>query len=237
MKRTLVISDIHGCYTPFNDLLELMKYNPAEDQLILLGDFVDRGLQSREVVDQVIGLVQKDGAIAIQGNHDERLVDVMLERNGQALLKFSDHGGRQTAESYAGINQGPTQHIIECAKLAVQEHYSHHMTFLDNLPYYHEDEHFIYVHAGLNPNYLNWKEQPAKDFLYIKQPFLNRPTNVSKTVIFGHTKTIDIHGKPDIWFGPGKIGIDGGCATGHQLNGLAITGAAEFKAYSVPWRL
>ncbi len=59
MKRTLVISDIHGCYTPFNDLLELMKYRPGEDQFILLGDFVDRGPQSREVVEQVIGLGSK----------------------------------------------------------------------------------------------------------------------------------------------------------------------------------
>ncbi|WP_053373722.1 metallophosphoesterase [Paenibacillus sp. FJAT-27812] len=237
MKRTLVISDIHGCYTPFNDLLALMNYCPGEDQLLLLGDFVDRGPRSKDVVEQVIGLVQKDGAIAIQGNHDERLVDVMLERNEQALLKFSGHGGRQTAESYAGIKQGPIEHVIECAKAAVHEHYPHHMTFLDNLPYYHEDEHFIYVHAGLNPNYLNWKDQPQRDFLYIKQPFLTRPTNVNKTVVFGHTKTIDIHGKPDIWFGPGKIGVDGGCANGHQLNGLAITGADEFKTYSVPWRL
>ncbi|WP_138753791.1 metallophosphoesterase family protein [Paenibacillus sinopodophylli] len=237
MKRTLVISDIHGSYTPFNDLLDRMNYCPGEDQLMLLGDFVDRGPRSREVVEQVIGLVQKDGAIAIQGNHDERLVDVMLERSEQALIKFTGHGGRQTAESYAGVKQGAIGDVIEQAKAAVHERYMHHMTFLDQLPYYHEDEHFIYVHAGINPNYLNWKDQPTRDFLYIKQPFLSRPTNVSKTVVFGHTKAIDIHGNPNIWFGPGKIGVDGGCASGYQLNGLAITGPDEFNSYVVPWRL
>lgn len=236
MKRTLVISDIHGCYTSFNDLLACMDYRPNEDQLILLGDFVDRGPRSREVVERVIGLVLGDGAIAIQGNHDERLVDVMLERSEQALMKFSGHGGRQTAESYAGIRQGPVEYIIDRAKAVVQEKYMHHMTFLAGLPYYHEDEHFIYVHAGLNPSYLNWREQPTKDFLYIKEPFLSLPTSVSKTVVFGHTKTIDIQGKSDIWFGDGKIGIDGGCATGHQLNGLEITGPGQFKTYAVPWR-
>ncbi|RCW44924.1 metallophosphoesterase [Paenibacillus prosopidis] len=236
MKRTLVISDIHGCFSPFNDLLELMKYRPGQDQLILLGDFVDRGPRSREVVEQVIGLVRDDGAIAIQGNHDERLVDVMLERNEQALIKFSRHGGRETAVSYSGISQGAIEYVIDRAKAAVQENYLHHVTFLGELPYYHEDEHFIYVHAGLNPKYPNWREQPARDFLYIKEPFLSKPTAVSKTVIFGHTKTINIHGKPDIWFGDGKIGIDGGCASGHQLNGLELTGATGFKTYSVPWR-
>lgn len=236
MKRTLVVSDIHGCYSPFNDLLELMNYRPGEDQLILLGDYVDRGPRSREVVEQIIGLVEKDGAIAIQGNHDERLVDVMLERSEQALMKFSGHGGRQTAESYAGIRQGSIDHIIERAKQNIQQHYMHHMNFLDELPYYYEDEHFIYVHAGLNPSFLNWREQPARDFLYIKEPFLSRPTVVNKTVIFGHTKTIDIQGNAGIWFGDGKIGIDGGCATGHQLNGLEITGPSDFQFYAVPWR-
>ncbi|MBD2868300.1 metallophosphoesterase [Paenibacillus arenilitoris] len=236
MKRTLAISDIHGCYTAFNDLLARMNYKPGEDQLVLLGDFVDRGPRSREVVEQVIRLVRDDGAIAIQGNHDERLVDVMLERSEQALLKFSGHGGRQTAESYAGIRQGAVQHVIERAKAVIHERYPHHLTFLDGLPYYYEDDHFIYVHAGLNPNYSNWREQPSRDFLYMKEPFLSRPTSVDKTVVFGHTKTIDIHGKPDIWFGDGKIGIDGGCASGHQLNGLEITGPGRFRTYAVPWR-
>lgn len=237
MKRTLVISDIHGCYTPFNDLLELMNYKPGEDKLLLLGDFVDRGPRSMEVVDQVIGLVERDGAIAIQGNHDERLVDVVLERSEQSLMKFTGHGGRQTAESYTGIKQGTVEHLVERAKAIIPERYPHHITFLDRLPYYHEDEHFIYVHAGINPNYLNWREQPSRDFLYIKGPFLGRPTSVNKTVVFGHTKTVDIHGKPDIWFGDGKIGIDGGCASGLQLNGLEITGPGRFKTYSVPWRV
>lgn len=236
MKRTLVISDIHGCYTSFNELLAVMNYQPEDDQLILLGDFVDRGPQSRQVVEQVISLVQNEGAIAIQGNHDERLVDVMLERSEQALMKFSDHGGRQTAESYAGITQGTVDHIITCAKTVIHEQYAHHLTFLDELPYYYEDDHFIYVHAGLNPNYLNWKKQPKRDFLYMKEPFLSRPTTVSKTIIFGHTKVMDIHGKPDIWFGEGKIGIDGGCASGHQLNGLEITGKDQFKTYAIPYK-
>ncbi len=236
MKRTLVISDIHGCHTSFNDLLTLMKYTPGEDQLLLLGDFVDRGPHSRDVVEQVIRLVRNDGAIAIQGNHDERLVDVVLERSEQSLMKFSGHGGRQTAESYTGIRQGPMDAIIVKMRQTIKERYPHHLEFLSRLPYYHEDDHFIYVHAGLNPSYINWKEQPKRDFLYIKGPFLNRPTSVSKTVIFGHTKTIDIHGKPDIWFGNGKIGIDGGCASGHQLNGLEITGPDQLRTYSVPWR-
>ncbi|MGO4542238.1 metallophosphoesterase family protein [Paenibacillus sp. 2TAB19] len=233
MKRKLVISDIHGCHGALNELLALMSYKPGEDQLLLLGDFVDRGPNSREVVEQVIKLVKDDGAIAIKGNHDERFVDVVLERSEQALHKFTGHGGRQTAESYAEVGHSSLDKLLSQMKATVKQSYTHHLDFLDSLPLYHEDEHFIYVHAGLNPAFDNWKEQPERDFLYIKEPFIKQPTRVGKTVVFGHTKTRDIHGKSDIWFGDGKIGIDGGCSNGYQLNGLEIRGRNDFRTYMV----
>ncbi len=72
------------------------------------------------------------------------------------------------------------------------------------------------------PSGLGWwaSNQPKSDFLYIKEEFIKNPTNVAKIVIFGHTQTSDIHGSSDVWFGDGKIGIDGGCAYGKQLNCL-----------------
>ena len=73
-----------------------------------------------EVVEQVIGMVERDGAIAIQGNHDERLVDVVLERSEQSLMKFTGHGGRQTAESYTGIKQGTVEHLVERVVLVME---------------------------------------------------------------------------------------------------------------------
>ncbi|BBH22334.1 hypothetical protein Back11_36790 [Paenibacillus baekrokdamisoli] len=100
-------------------------------------------------------------------------------------------------------------------------------------PFFHEDSHHIYVHAGLNPQYENWKEQTKHEFMYIKEPFLNHPTTVDKIVVFGHTKAMDIHGKADVWFGGDKIGIDGGCAYGLQLNCLEIRGKNDYAVYSV----
>ncbi|MBM7568832.1 metallophosphoesterase family protein [Paenibacillus sacheonensis] len=101
MKRRLVISDIHGCYQAFNQLLDRVNYHPSSDQLILLGDFVDRGPQSREVVEQVLHMVIEDGAIAIQGNHDERFADVVRGKKQEAESKFYEHGGQATLSSYA----------------------------------------------------------------------------------------------------------------------------------------
>lgn len=63
MKRRLVISDIHGCHDQFKRLLDVVKYAPHNDQLILLGDYVDRGGSSKEVVEQVINMVKEYGVM------------------------------------------------------------------------------------------------------------------------------------------------------------------------------
>ncbi|XEC96547.1 metallophosphoesterase [Paenibacillus tarimensis] len=237
MKRRLVISDIHGCYEPFNQLLELVKYHPVNDQLILLGDYVDRGADSRKVLDQVLRMVRDESVIALQGNHDERFADVVMGRHGEAKVKFFEHGGLQTMESYLNLSfqgaEAMREELLEKFVAIINERYMHHVRFLDELPWFYEDEDHIYVHAGINPDYMQWKEQPKRDFLYIKDPFIKKPISIGKRIIFGHTKTIDIHGSPDIWYGDGKIGIDGGCAYGCQLNCLEILGRNKYRTYSV----
>ncbi len=72
-----MISDIHGCYDEFNTLLKDVEYNPEEDKLILVGDYVDRGLKSKEVVEQVKSMVEEWGVIALKGNHDQMMVDAI----------------------------------------------------------------------------------------------------------------------------------------------------------------
>ncbi|MEK4006547.1 metallophosphoesterase [Paenibacillus sp. FSL H3-0333] len=68
--RTLVISDIHGCYDEFNALLTRANYDPSEDKLILLVDYVDRGQKSKQVVAQVMNMIKHDNITALRGNHD-----------------------------------------------------------------------------------------------------------------------------------------------------------------------
>lgn len=79
MNRTIMVSDIHGCIDPINQLLHDINYNSKYDQLILLGDYVDRGPNSKEVVKEVIQLVKEHHAIALRGNHDQRFVDFIIE--------------------------------------------------------------------------------------------------------------------------------------------------------------
>jgi serine/threonine protein phosphatase 1 len=216
-----MISDIHGCWNEFNRLLIEVGFDPSKDQLILLGDYVDRGPSSKEVVEAVKELVGSRQTIALKGNHDQRFVDFILQDSTAVQLKFLEHGGVSTLHSYCGLKiDTENAEMLQQAKLQIRENYLEHLQFLDSLPLYHEDPQHIYVHAGLNPLYLNWREQPAHDFMYIKGEFHQSKPLTEKKVIFGHTRTVDLHGSPSVWFGEGKIGIDGGCAFGEQLNGL-----------------
>ncbi|WP_440118977.1 metallophosphoesterase family protein [Paenibacillus sp. QZ-Y1] len=219
MKRTIIISDIHGCIDQLNQLLNFIHFNSVEDQLILLGDYVDRGPHSKQVVDKVIELVQKHRAIALRGNHDQRLVDLINNHSLSVQSKFLEHGGVQTLQSYCGSND-ISDEMLKQSRERIKSEYGHHIDFLAELPLYHEDHDHIYVHAGLNPEYVDWKNQPEHDFKYIKDEFIRSEFHLDKRIIFGHTRTIDIYGKPDIWFHKDKISIDGGCAYGLQLNAL-----------------
>ena len=160
MKRTLAVSDIHGCVDEFKQLLDKVNFNAAEDQLVLLGDYVDRGPASRETVEFVMNLVREKGAIALKGNHDQRFVDVLGDVDSLTEMKFFEHGGIQTFKSFCGAEALD----LKQSKERIRGKFSDHISFLNNLPFYYEDETHIYVHAGLNPTFLDWKTQPGKGF-------------------------------------------------------------------------
>ncbi|RAN83857.1 serine/threonine protein phosphatase, partial [Bacillus sp. SRB_28] len=77
--RRCVISDIHGCYDEFNALLKLADYNPQQDELILLGDYVDRGPSSKQVIEQIMQLQQQHDIMVIKGNHDAMMVKALTQ--------------------------------------------------------------------------------------------------------------------------------------------------------------
>jgi len=229
MSRTLMISDIHGCLEPFERLLQEIAYDPGRDRLILLGDYVDRGPRSKDVVDKVIELVERNGAVALRGNHDQRMVDLLCANDEFVQSKFLEHGGKQTLYSYCDVASGDLDGtLLRQALENIRDNYGHHIDFLGKLPLFYEDAKHICVHAGLNPNYANWRNQPARDFMFIKKDFYLTKTKVDKTVVFGHTRAEEIHGSPDVCFREDKIAIDGGCAYGAQLNCLIY----EDGAYS-----
>ncbi len=233
--RKIIISDIHGFIKEFKSLLQRIQFNIHEDTLYLLGDYVDKGKNSREVVQYVQSLSLYPNVEVIGGNHDNMFLS-WLDNQDYRLNPYTNerNGGEATLKSFCpfyikGENEEETRQFI-------LSQYPKEIEFLRNLPFYIEDEQHIYVHAGIDPKKGNWKETSEKDFRWIRKKFIEPPHSHAKTVIFGHTSCAVLHQEENnfsVWFHEKKIGIDGGIKFGGQLNALLIENE-EYKVVSVP---
>ncbi|TES46276.1 metallophosphoesterase family protein [Shouchella lehensis] len=216
LKNVFVVGDIHGC---FDELIELLQHwDKTEEQLIFLGDYIDRGKDSRKVLEFIQNLVQKDGAIALKGNHELMFIDWLNEWQSD---RFVRNGGKETIYSLLGTDT----EIDE--RRAVAEAYPQTLHFLKNLPLYYEWGNYLFVHAGINPTLSNWKQNTEHDFLWIRDDFHFQTNPTNKVIIFGHTPVQMLHPEPisQPWISPcaTKIGMDGGLVFGGKLFGLRIS--------------
>lgn len=213
MGRTLVISDIHGELELFDELLEKVAYDSQQDQLILLGDYVDRGPNAKGVVNRVIEL-KREGAIVLRGNHDNMMVDTVDEKPG-VRERWERNNALLTLQSYdAALTQ---------FELPTSDVFMEHVAFLRELDYYYETDTHIFVHAGVQPD-TPLEETDPHTFVWIREEFYDNYQG-EKTVVFGHTPTslIQGKGKHGIYFGDNNIiGIDGAAAYGGNLNCLEL---------------
>lgn len=221
LKRMLAISDIHGDLDKFERLLEMIQYDNKRDQLLLLGDYVDRGPKSRAVLDKVIQLTS-EGAITLMGNHDKMMIDAFENPEDPLHLKrWYYNGGIKTLQNYGyEIEKDDAKywyHTDEMPEpLVINEQIRPHLEFLKTLSFYHETDTHIFVHAGVHPN-TTLERTDSHTLVWIREEFHKGYTG-EKTVIFGHTPTKHLHKKPEVYFGENNIiGIDGGCAYGGRL--------------------
>ncbi|TQS75386.1 serine/threonine protein phosphatase [Ornithinibacillus gellani] len=221
MKRTLVTSDIHGEITAFENILKLADYNPEKDQLILLGDYVDRGPNSKAVLEKVIEL-KETGAIVLRGNHDDMMVAAADGQDG-AWERWERNGAIFTLKSYDST--------IDSMQLPDSELFSAHVDFIKQLDYYYETDTHIFVHAGVVPGQPIAETDPH-DLVWIRDAF-HRGYEGEKTVVFGHTPTAALNqsGNYDVYYGNNRIiGIDGGCVFGGQLNCLDLNSGKVYTS-------
>jgi serine/threonine protein phosphatase 1 len=185
--RLLAIGDIHGCLTAFNTLLDAVASQP-DDQIITLGDYVDRGPDSRGVLERLIALHAGGRLVALRGNHDVMMLEV---RNGRDLGWLAV-GGKETLRSY-GIADSQIDALFEDAgwfsdlQGSLGQIPKRHWKFLeeDCLPYYETDKH-IFVHANLYPD-LPLDEQP--DYMLYWERLVEPCAHMSgKIMICGHTR-------------------------------------------------
>lgn len=206
MKRTFAIGDIHGCLDKLEDLVALIDPG-GDDRLVFLGDYVDRGDSVVEVVDFLIELARRVECTFLRGNHEDMFLSFLEFGNNQTV--FFANGGMRTVESYLRHDR-----FVSCDQVA-RVMPEAHREFFSHLRWYHTDDGYLYVHAGIRPG-VELSGQDRRDLIWIRDEFISSPTGMSKKVIFGHTPFARPLVKPD------KIGIDTGAVYGGRLTAVSL---------------
>jgi serine/threonine protein phosphatase 1 len=211
------VGDVHGRLDLLDLLLEQIRRdafaapNPAKPVLIFLGDYVDRGVSSKEVIDRVIALKNESEfeVRALKGNHEEALL-AFLEDAGFGPI-WCAQGGARTLSSYGvavsslDMDARDWRGTREAFAAALPPA---HLGFLAGLELTAVYGDYLFVHAGVRPG-VPLSDQSEHDLLWIRQAFLNADRPSEKIVVHGHTPA------QDAFLGEHRIGIDTGAyATG-----------------------
>jgi serine/threonine protein phosphatase 1 len=177
--RTIAIGDIHGCSLALQALVDAIAPGP-DDLVVTLGDYIDRGPDSRGVLDQLLSLAGRCKLIPLLGNHEELLLAGL--ENLTALRLWLSSGGSEAIASYSTRLRLPT-HPDSLASLIPEDH----LFFLQTCrPYYQTGTH-LFLHAGYLPE-RPLEEQPAKALRWQSlNSQLARPHSSGKVAIVGHT--------------------------------------------------
>jgi serine/threonine protein phosphatase 1 len=137
MKRQLAIGDVHGHVDLLKKLIEkIVGFSPDEDMLVFMGDYIDRGKKSADVVQYLITLKEKypDSTVLLKGNHEDLAYNALTAKYPEKeMLYWFLNGGGETISSFGGI-QNARQHLVP---------------FVESLQLYFETDTHIFVHGGI----------------------------------------------------------------------------------------
>ncbi|MEX0608217.1 MAG: metallophosphoesterase family protein [Balneolaceae bacterium] len=194
IDKFVAIGDIHGCARSNAELLKKLNDTFGSNRkYIFLGDYIDRGPNSKEVVNQLLEFGKNHECIFLRGNHDEMLLKAYENDDWDLWLA---NGGRSTLMSYHST-QGNLELPVE------------HYQFFQNTKIWWETDHYFFVHGGISPD-LTIQENLESEFershfMWQRDHVYSRTNNWDKTVVFGHTPVKN----PIIE--DNMIGIDTGC--------------------------
>lgn len=235
--KTFVVGDVHGRCAQLHRLLDMLPREEAADTLVFLGDLIDRGADAPGCVELVMQLQSgnPERVLCLRGNHEQMLLDFI---EGAANLWITPvTGGERTYEQYVGkALQIATEADLEDARREIENSVpSEQLDFFHSLPFYHEDEYAIYVHAGLDkirhprdtePQALLW----MRDMEFYKN-YRGKPC------IFGHTPTPLLPlwgrvGRHGIYISHSAIGIDTGYNLQSPLSCLSLPDFTLYQTFS-----
>lgn len=231
MSKLFAIGDIHGHFAELTALMTTLRTDAGlqdlSDTVVFLGDFVDGGRQSRQVVDQLMAWSEQNPHWHfLKGNHEDMMLDALVYNNRK--YGFFDmwwgQGGRATAHSYMPENATDYDRATTQPRQFIP---SHHLEWLNSRPLTHEQDGYVFVHAGFAPR-IGLSGQREEDMLWIRERFVNSDWDFDgKRVVFGHTPFAE----PLVM--PNKIGIDtmlhdSGRITAVELNTVNVLADPEF---------
>ena len=221
--RVYAVGDVHGQDDLLGHLIGLIEGDiasrgVAQITLVFLGDLIDRGPKSAEVVERLrtyrpVGIRTE----FLTGNHEEVLLRI-LNGDGNLVADWLRFGGAQCARSYGlsatGLGQMAPDQAVSALRSAIPPE---HQSFLSSFADTFRAGDYLFVHAGIRPG-VPLAQQLQADLRWIREPFLEHPGRHEAMVVHGHT----IRPEVDEW--PGRIGIDTGAYLHGVLTAIALEG-------------
>jgi serine/threonine protein phosphatase 1 len=220
--RIYAVGDVHGRADLLQSLLtvidaDIERSRPERAIQVFLGDYVDRGPDSRGALDLLIKRREHFETICLKGNHEVFLLEVL--KDPAKLQDWRHYGGLLTLVSY-GIRPSMNPTLEEQVELIAQLQRAipaEHLAFLQQLPSSFVCGDFFFAHAGIRPG-IPLEKQRDEDLLWIRDEFLNSDERFAKYIVHGHTPVVT----PDIR--PNRINIDTGAYATGNLTLLTIQG-------------
>jgi serine/threonine protein phosphatase 1 len=242
MGRTFVIGDVHGERAMLERVLGKLPFIAPDDTLVLLGDYLDRGPDSRGVVERLRRLPEETvgKVVLLRGNHEDAYlrslaedIDVgffLVRSNGvaDAFRSFTDRdaaaGADLTSEEAVAMFDLETWLPGPVAR------------WMETLMLWYEDEHAIYVHAGLDGEGAEWKhprDGADKPLLWMREPDFYAQY-AGKQLVFGHTPTTDLPPRDperrEVWRRGPLWGIDTGAGRGGHLSAVELPSGTVYDS-------
>ena len=223
MTEYYVIGDVHGKARMLEDLLKTWD---GKTQLLFLGDLIDRGEDSRRVLEMVKDLVDNQGAICLSGNHEYMFL-TWLDDPEESYDHYRRNGGDTTINSILDRPLDAPVDGVEDAKRVATEA-ADLVEFIRQMPFVVETDKYIFVHAGIDLTLDDWRETTDYKKVWLRKPFHEAENHTGKIIVFGHTPVYGLlqqeRGTAELWTTEdGKVGMDGGAVYGGVLHGIVFT--------------
>jgi len=231
--RAYAIGDVHGRLDLLEVLIDALREDnaqrgPADTRIVFLGDLVDRGPQSAQVIDYLLsGAIDFASVHYLMGNHEESFLDVLAGRNETANAAWFRFGGVETLKSY-----GVSATAIALRGLALFDELHErvprrHVDFLESFEPHLKLGGYLFVHAGIRPG-VALERQAPHDLMWIRGDFLEDDRDHGMVVVHGHSVTAAVDRRHN------RIGIDTGAYKSGRLTALGLQGTERWTVATCP---